>query len=342
MSIVRRGGRSVTARLTAALAVLALAATACGGSGEQPTIVKAVFEDVGSLPKLGTVKVSDVEAGQVTDIELTPQYEGLVTMEIRPGVDLPADVSAELRKTSVLGEQFVGLVPQGGGGEFESGSVITDTQTVPTLQEAVGRGNEVLAAVAADKLAGAIEAGSRGLDGRGGTLRSTIDDFTEIVSRYDDNSQDLVRLINGFDRFAAEVAPRAELHGRALAEFKRFTEVIREEDTRLLDTLNEVRDLAVTGSDIIQQHRERMDAFFRRFEILTNEFTQEETAFDQLFTTLSAHNSNTFPTINQEFVQLLADFLICGENSRPGDPVRACENYPKSRPKPDPRPPQEY
>ena len=320
-------------RLLALVLLAALALPAC--ANDDPFVLQAKFDDVADLVALNSVQIADVRVGSVTEIELTEDYEALVTMEIDEGVELPSQVSAQLRKTNVLGERFVELVPDpSSGGEMASGTLITDTRLVPDLEDVVATGSELLAAVAADKIAGAIEAGSTGLGDRGDTFSTLLDDLTEIVATYDENSEDLVRLIDGLDAFLADVGPEAELHGDAFAALAEGARTLNEEDERLLDTLNEVRRLARTGEDIMVTHRERTDVFFDRFNRITAELVRREEDLDRLFYEVYKHNFNTIRGVNKEHGQIFQDFIVCGENDTPGDAVRGCDNVPQGRERP--------
>ena len=328
-------------RLVALLLVLAGLLTAC--SSGDAVAVNAVFDDAGDLTAGHAVKIADVTVGEVDSVELTDDYQALVKMSVDPELELPAKLEARLRKTNLLGERFVELVPgEGASGTFKSGTTITQTTVVPELEEVVASGTDVLVAVAADTLAGAIESGAEGMDGRGETLGSTLSDLNTLVDTYDDNSEDLVRLIDGFDAFLSDVSPQADMHGRALAELAEFTEVLEEEDERLIDTLVEVQDLAVTGTDIITTHRRRFDDFFVRFDRLTGEVVQHDQDLDDLFENAKAHNDNTIRGVNRELAQVFFDFIVCGLNDDPGDPVRDCTKPPGAAPRPTPRPVQDY
>ncbi len=332
--------RSPLLRVLAAVAAAAVLATGC--SGAAGTEVNAVFDDAGDLTAGHAVKIADVVVGSVKTVELTDDYKAKVRVEVKPDVVLPADLSARLRKTNLLGERYVELIPGPGGGRFKSGDTVAQTSTLPELEEVVSSGTEVLMAVAADRLAGAIEAGAEGLDGRGETFGEVMSDLNVIVDAYDDNSEDLVRLIAGFDQFMADVGPKADLHGKALGELKEFTQVLEEEDERLIDALNEVQDLAITGTDIIKTHRRDFDEFFVRFDAITDEVVRRDPEVEQLLHHIHKHNYNTIRGINAEQAQVFFDFIVCGLNDDPGDPVRSCLNSPAGREKPKPRPVQDY
>lgn len=321
------------------LAAVTLAACSPGGG---PT-VRAVFGDVADLVPRAAVKIADVPVGTVKSIDLTEDLRALVTMQLYEDVDLPAKVRAELRKTAVLGERYVLLIPDAAsGGAFDPETVIADTRFVPELEELIGSGAELLAAVAADKLAAAVEAGAEGLDGRGATFGALIDDLATIVDGYESNSGDIVRLIDGFEAFLSKAGPQAELHGAAFEELAKATTMLAAEDERLLNTLEQVRLLSAEGAGIMRTHRERLDRGFQHWADILSEIAGHEASLDQLFTELYKHNYNTIRGVHDEHGQVLLDFIVCGMNDTPGDPVRSCMNPPQGRPRPQVRPSQRF
>jgi phospholipid/cholesterol/gamma-HCH transport system substrate-binding protein len=103
-------------RLAVALLSLGMALSGCSltGSQDAPDVV-AYFKDVGDLVPGAQVQVNDVKVGRVTDISLLTQGTHLiakVSMVIDPSGKIPADgLKAAIRQTSLLGEQFVQLIP---------------------------------------------------------------------------------------------------------------------------------------------------------------------------------------------------------------------------------------
>jgi phospholipid/cholesterol/gamma-HCH transport system substrate-binding protein len=89
----------------------------------------AYFHDVGDLVNGATVQLNDVEIGSVTDIGLVMQNGEMlarVGMDLENSARVPAtNLSALIRQTSLLGEQFVDLVPRASGGPFVDASGMT-------------------------------------------------------------------------------------------------------------------------------------------------------------------------------------------------------------------------
>lgn len=320
-------------RAVLALVGLCLLLTAC--ASDRSLVVRAVFDDVFDLVAGNGVRLADVPVGRVAKIEVSPDNRALVTMVVAPGLELPARLSAELRQTGVLGERYVRLVPdRSRGGRFVSGGLVADTKVTSGVEDLVRSGNELLAAVAVDKVAGAIKAGGTGLGGRGQPLDSLLDDLGRVVDRYDANSADLVRLIDGLAQLLSQVGPEAGLSGQALGELARVSTVLDDEDTRLLDTLADIRALSRTGTDLIDEHRRRIDAEIMRLDTIGRELAARDADLARLPFELSKHNVNVIRGVNSEQVQILLDVIFCGINDTPDDPVRACADPPQGRPRP--------
>jgi phospholipid/cholesterol/gamma-HCH transport system substrate-binding protein len=80
--------------------------------GDHPYTITAVFADALNLVPQAAVKVDNVPVGEVTTVTLTDGGRAaLVTMRVNGDVQLPANATATLSQTSLLGEKFVALAP---------------------------------------------------------------------------------------------------------------------------------------------------------------------------------------------------------------------------------------
>lgn len=119
-----------TLRLAAAALAVSILSSACALTGNvRGNEVVAYFEDAGDLVVGGTVQVLDVEVGLVKDIDLVTKNGSLlakVVMAVDTDVDIPANgLEAVVRQTSLLGEQFVELVPTNEGPPFVGEGPVT-------------------------------------------------------------------------------------------------------------------------------------------------------------------------------------------------------------------------
>jgi phospholipid/cholesterol/gamma-HCH transport system substrate-binding protein len=106
---------------------LALSGAACGRDA-RPDVV-AYFTDVGDLVEAGTVQVNDVEVGSIRDIAY--EFRGgdmvaRVELSVSPDVRISATgIAARVRQTSLLGEQFVELLPASTGAPYVGDEAVT-------------------------------------------------------------------------------------------------------------------------------------------------------------------------------------------------------------------------
>lgn len=114
----------------ASLVLVTLIAPACGfGDSKDQAVLVAYFSDVGDLVENATVQVADVEVGSVSKIELVledGEMLAMVTMDVDPDERIPSgDLGALVRQTSLLGEQFIQLVPGSSGAPYVGSTDVT-------------------------------------------------------------------------------------------------------------------------------------------------------------------------------------------------------------------------
>jgi phospholipid/cholesterol/gamma-HCH transport system substrate-binding protein len=126
----------------ASLLVLALASTNHKwGFGGDTYPLKARFSTIGQLRVSAPVKIGGVVVGSVSDIGLDPQrFDSVVTLSIDGRYkDLPADTSAGIFTSGLLGESYVGLTPGGDVETLKAGDEIALTQSAVDLMQLVGK-----------------------------------------------------------------------------------------------------------------------------------------------------------------------------------------------------------
>lgn len=126
----------------ASLLVLAFASTnqkfGFGGGSYELT---ARFSNLGQLRPQAPVKIGGVVVGQVSGIALDPvRFDSIVTLSIdRKFSELPADTSAGIFTSGLLGENYIGLSPGGDTVVLKPGEEIAFTQPAVDLLQLVGK-----------------------------------------------------------------------------------------------------------------------------------------------------------------------------------------------------------
>lgn len=126
----------------ASLLVLAIASTNNKwGFGGDSYPLTARFSTIGQLRVAAPVKIGGVVVGQVSKIGLDPQkFDSIVTLAIDSRYkDLPADTSAGIFTSGLLGESYIGLTPGGDVETLKAGDEIALTQSAVDLMQLVGK-----------------------------------------------------------------------------------------------------------------------------------------------------------------------------------------------------------
>ena len=126
----------------ASLLVLAVASTNKKfGFGSSSYELTANFTNLGQLRPQAPVKIGGVVIGQVSAIELNPTtFESVVTLSINNQFnELPADTSAGIFTSGLLGENYIGLSPGGDPEVLKPGEHIAFTQPAVDLLQLVGK-----------------------------------------------------------------------------------------------------------------------------------------------------------------------------------------------------------
>ena len=126
----------------ASLLVLAIASTNKKfGFGSSSYELTARFTNLGQLRPQAPVKIGGVVVGQVARIQLDPvKFDSIVTLDIdKQYKDLPADTSAGIYTSGLLGENYIGLSPGGDPEVLKPGEEIAFTHPAVDLLQLVGR-----------------------------------------------------------------------------------------------------------------------------------------------------------------------------------------------------------
>ena len=126
----------------ASLLVLAFASTNRQfGIGGGSYALTARFSNLGQLRAQAPVKIGGVVVGRVEGIDLDPvKFDSIVTLAIdKRFADLPADTSAGIFTSGLLGESYVGLSPGGDPETLKPGDEIAFTQPAVDLLQMAGK-----------------------------------------------------------------------------------------------------------------------------------------------------------------------------------------------------------
>jgi phospholipid/cholesterol/gamma-HCH transport system substrate-binding protein len=108
-----------------------------GGDGYE---IEAEFGATGGLAIGDDVRISGIKVGRITRQELDPiTYAARIVMSLDERIQIPADSSARITAASLLGGNFLELMPGADEEMLQPGEVIYDTRDPVSLTDLLGK-----------------------------------------------------------------------------------------------------------------------------------------------------------------------------------------------------------
>jgi phospholipid/cholesterol/gamma-HCH transport system substrate-binding protein len=232
-----------------------------GGSAKGPTYkVTVLFDDVLDLVPQSAVKVDDVSVGDVDKITLDPgTFKARVVVRIKRSVHLPANTTARVRQTSLLGEKFVELAtPVDAQGELRDGDQISSERSgrTPEVEEVFSALSALLNGGGIGNLQTISAELSAAMAGREATVRSALRNVTTLVSALDARKGDIVRALDALDHLTATLAAQRSTIAQALDTFTPALTVLADQRAQLTKLLTHLSTLGAVGTRVVEQSRE--------------------------------------------------------------------------------------
>lgn len=226
-TVVKRGG---------ALLAAGLILTSCGwkgianvpvpggaGTGANAMTIYVQMPDTLALNVNSRVRVADVFVGSVRAIELK-NWVATLTLDVEPGLKLPADTTAAIGQTSLLGSQHVELdapSTKSDGPLLKSGDTIplSRASAFPTTERTLASIGTILTGGGIPNLEVIQTEVANILTGRGDQIREFLGRLDTFTAELNNQREDITRAIDSTNRLLAIVAQRNDTLDRVLTEF---------------------------------------------------------------------------------------------------------------------------
>ena len=271
------GWRRARIRLVAVLVVAAL--SGCGavrdfrgantfplpgtkGGGPGHYTIQVQMPDVQNLQQNSRVRVNDVTVGNVTKIE-RQGWHALLTATIDRSVNLPANATATLGQTSVLGSLHIelaaprGVAPQG---KLHDGSLIpmSSAGAYPSTEQTLGALSLMLNGGGLGQIQDLTKSLSTAFTGREQDLRSLIGQLDKFVAYVNDQKDDIIAATNSLNNLAVQFAEQKPIIDKALKALPDALSVLKDERNNLADALGQVGKFGALAADSINQTKSNL------------------------------------------------------------------------------------
>ena len=126
--------------LLAAVAFVSLAYEAANIRGTDGYELEAEFGATGGLSVGDDVRISGIKVGRISRQELDPvTYAARIVMSLDERIRIPADSSARITAASLLGGNYLELIPGADEDMMQPGEVIYDTRDPVSLTDLLGK-----------------------------------------------------------------------------------------------------------------------------------------------------------------------------------------------------------
>jgi phospholipid/cholesterol/gamma-HCH transport system substrate-binding protein len=259
------------------LVIAGLMATGCGwqglnslplpgtaGRGPGSFTVQAQMPDVNNIQQNSRVRVGDVNVGTVTKIE-RQDWHALVTMTLDGDVQLPANATATLGQTSLLGSLHIELAApadQPPTGTLRDGSVIplSAGNAYPSTEQTLAAASLLLNGGGLAQVQDITKALSTAFGGREDALRTLLSQVDTFIGRINAQTQDLIAATDSLNALVGKFAAQKPVVDRALDTIPDALETINDEREILIDALDQLGEFSALAADSVNQTSEAIVA----------------------------------------------------------------------------------
>lgn len=232
------------------------------GGGPGSYTIQAQLPDVQNLERNSRVRVNDVTIGNVSNIEVQG-WHALVTMTLDGNVDLPANATATLGQTSLLGSVHIELAPPKevpAEGKLKDGSLIPleSVRANPSTEQTLAALAMVLNGGGVGQIQDVVWAMSTALDGREEELRSLLEQSNTFVGYLNDQKDDIIAATDSLDRLVGQFADQKPVIDRALETVPDALAVLRDARDTITEAADQGGKLSALLTDTVNQTKENL------------------------------------------------------------------------------------
>lgn len=351
-------------KVAALLTAVAVSASGCGvlqgglrgvslpggaNLGDQPYPVQIEFSDVVDLVPQSLVRVGDVPVGSVQSIAVQPDsWNALVTVQVNGDVELPANSTARVRSTSLLGEKFVELAAPAGpveGDLAQAGRIgVQATGRAAEVEEVLGALSMLLNGGGVAQIRTIATELNNALSGREPQIRELLDNLDLLVGSLDDSKDDINRALDSVNRLSATLAERRPQIRTALTEISPGLRELEAQREQLVGMLRSLDRLSGVATDVVNRSRDDLLADLEALRpVLRNLADSGQDLPESLqlllsipFTDAAADAvagdyANLYITVDLDLRSLLENLLRSNQLGLPLDPTQLAQLPPNAQ-----------
>jgi len=238
------------------------------GHGPGSFTIQAQLPDVDNIERNSRVRVGDVTVGSVTKIE-RQGWHAVLTMTIDGDVNLPANCTATVGQTSLLGSKHIELLPPKNvapQGKLHAGSLIplSSGGAYPSTEKTLAALSLVLNGGGLGQIQDITEALSTAFAGREADLRSLIGQLDRFITYVNDQTADIINATQSLNNLVGQLASEKTVVDKALKTIPNALSVLRDQREKLADALDSLGKFSALTADSVIKTKENLVAEFKQ------------------------------------------------------------------------------
>ncbi|WP_269432130.1 virulence factor Mce family protein [Mycobacterium nebraskense] len=269
------GGRLRRAAVGLLVALTMVAPAGCGwrglnsvalpgtaGRGPGAFTIQAQLPDVGTLEQNSRVQVGDVTVGNVARIE-RQGWHALLTIRLDGDVDLPANATATIGQTSLLGSLHVELAPPTDvppRGRLKEGSLISlsSAGSYPSTEQTLAAISLLLNGGGIGQIQDITQSLSTALAGRADDLRSLIAQLDTFTGHVAGQTGDIIAAAESLNNLVGQFADQKPVMDRALTTIPAALRTLADERQTLVEALDQFGKFSALVADSARQTKDTL------------------------------------------------------------------------------------
>ena len=228
-----------------------------GTEGHGPGSYQVTIEmpDVTTITTNAPVLVHDVEVGSITAVT-TENWHAKVTVTLARDAVLPADTTAKIGQTSLLGTTHIELAPPADPhGTLVDGSTIPleHADEYPTTEQTLAALSMVLNGGGLGNLQTIVGEAHNAIAGHEDSFGTVLDQMNALLGRLDAQREALVTTLDGLDRFADQPTRDNDTIGRALDAIGPAVDVLAQQRGNLTTALAALTRFGDAGTALVDR-----------------------------------------------------------------------------------------
>lgn len=259
--------------------------------------VTGEFANALNLPPSARVKWQGLAIGEVTDVR-AKNYRALVSMKLSTKAQIPADVRAQIRLSSPMGESFIELLPPATDAAAAStvGSrLLKQGDKIPLASTNAAPDVNNLLATAATVITGGLFADlnviitqlNTGLDGNQQVVRALLTQLDHSLTKLNERTTDFDRALNSIDAAVAEPEQVTSTIDD-LPTLQQAIDVLTKQQPQITELAKQVRRLGANATELLQRNRQQVLKLFHNLAPVLDVLTRNADVFGPLLDNLSA------------------------------------------------------